>query len=139
MEYKAYWAIKTLNYDLKRAGEKRLLQLGELEELRMSAYENARIYKERTKKWHDKHISKKEFHEGDRVLLFNSKLKLFSGKLKSRWTGPYVVKMVYPYGAVGIAKDEEASFKVNGQRLKILLGDSMVQEESFLLNDPIMP
>jgi len=61
LEHKAYWAIKNLNLDPKLAGEKRKLQLNELEELRMDAYENARIYKERTKKRHDKHIIKKDF------------------------------------------------------------------------------
>jgi hypothetical protein len=50
LEHKAYLAIKNLNLDPKLSGEKRKLQLNELEELRMDAYENARIYKERTKK-----------------------------------------------------------------------------------------
>ena len=77
LEHKAYWAIKTLNFDLKVAGEKRLLQLCELDELRLEACENSRIYKERAKKWHDKYLIKKRFEEGDMVLLFNSRLKLF--------------------------------------------------------------
>ena len=71
--------------DIKVACEKRLLQLSELEEFRNEAYENARIYKEKTKAWHDKHIVKKEFEPSQLVLLFNSRLKLFSGKLKSRF------------------------------------------------------
>ena len=58
---KAYWATRALNFDLKKAGEKRLLQLNELDELRMNAYENAKLYKDRTKFWHDSHLSKKEF------------------------------------------------------------------------------
>ncbi|GKU88763.1 hypothetical protein SLEP1_g2989 [Rubroshorea leprosula] len=72
LEHKAYWAMKYLNFDLKDAGEHRKLQLNELEELRLAAYENAKIYKERTKAWHDLHVQKKEFHVGDKVLLFNS-------------------------------------------------------------------
>ena len=82
LEHKAYWAIKNLNLDHNLAGEKRKLQLSELEELRMNAYENARIYKERTKKWHDKNILKKDFKSGDLVLLFNSRLRVFPGKLR---------------------------------------------------------
>jgi len=77
LEHKAYWAIKNLNLDHNLAGEKRKLQLSELEELRMDGYENARIYKERSKKWHDKHILKKDFKRGDLVLLFNSRLSFF--------------------------------------------------------------
>ena len=73
-----------LNTDSKLAGEKRLLQLSELDEFRNEAYENARIYKEKTKAWHDNHIARKEFEVGQQVLLFNSRLKLFLGKLKSR-------------------------------------------------------
>ena len=82
LEHKAYWAIRNLNSDPKLSGEKRKLQLSELEELTMDAYENARIYKERTKKWHDKNILKKDFKSGDLVLLFNSRLRVFPGKLR---------------------------------------------------------
>ena len=83
LEHKAYWAIKYLNFNLKSAGERRLFQLHELEEIRLDAYENSRIYKERTKRWHVKFINHCEFREGDLVLLFNSCLKLFLGKLRS--------------------------------------------------------
>ena len=91
LEYKAMWAIKKLNFDFKMAKEGRLLQLNELEELRNEAYDNARIYKDKTKKWHDQRIMRKEFRAGDQVLLFYSRLKLFQGKLKSKWSGPYTV------------------------------------------------
>ena len=77
--------------DSKVAGEKRMLQLSELDEFRNEAYENARIYKQKTKAWHDKHIIRKEFEAGQQVLLFNFRLKLFPGKLKSRWSGPFTV------------------------------------------------
>ena len=83
LEHRAYWATRQLNMDNTLAGEKRLLQLSELDEFRNEAYENARIYKEKTKAWHDKHITRKEFTAGQQVLLFNSRLKLFPGKLKS--------------------------------------------------------
>ena len=88
-EHRAFWAIKLLNFDLAKAGERRLLQLEEMEELKNESYENARIYKEKTKKWHDKHIQSREFYPGQKVLLFNSQLKLFPGKLRSRWSGPF--------------------------------------------------
>ena len=70
--------------DSKMAGEKRMLQLSELEEFCNEAYENVKIYKEKMKAWHDKHITMKEFESGQRALLFNSRLKLFPRKLKSR-------------------------------------------------------
>ena len=72
LEHRAYWATRQLNMDITLAGEKRLLQLSELDEFRNEAYENARIYKEKTKAWHDKHITRKEFTAGQQVLLFNS-------------------------------------------------------------------
>nr|GMD78440.1 protein NYNRIN-like [Ipomoea batatas] len=117
LEHKAHWAIKNLNMDLQLAGEKRLLQLNELEEFRLEAYENAKIYKEKTKRWHDKHILKREFVPGEDVLLFNPRLKLFPGKLRSRWSGPFKVLKVYPSGAVVIQRRDE-EITVNGQRLK---------------------
>ena len=83
-EHQAIWAIKKLNFDLNGMGEMRLLQLNELEEIRNEAYKSSRIYKDKVKKWHDMHIVKKIFKEGDRMLIFNSKLKLFLGNLKSR-------------------------------------------------------
>ena len=118
IEHKAYWAVKALNYDLKAAGEKRMLQLDELEEIRRDAYESARIYKEKARIWHDKYILRREFKEGQKVLLYNSRLKLFPGKLKSRWSGPYDVKKVYPSGAVVIRGKEVDHLTVNGQWLK---------------------
>ena len=97
LEYKAMWAIKKLNCDFQAAKEKRLLQMNELEELRNEAYDNARIYKEKTKKWHDQKILRREFKAGEQVLLYNSRLKLFPGKLKSRWSGPYTVVASTPF------------------------------------------
>ena len=83
LEHRALLAIKKLNFDYQAMGEKSLLQLNELEELWNESYEIAKIYKDITKKWHDKHLVRKQFKEGDRVFLFNSRLKLFLGKFKS--------------------------------------------------------
>nr|GFA73838.1 reverse transcriptase domain-containing protein [Tanacetum cinerariifolium] len=93
LEHKAYWALKHANFHLKTAGDHRKLQLNELNELRDQAYENSLIYKERTKKLHDDKIKNRIFSVGDQVLLFNSRLKIFSGKLKSRWIIPQKLKL----------------------------------------------
>ena len=95
-----------------------MLQLNKLEEIRFDTNEIFRIYKERMKRWHDKFINKREFREGDLILLFNSKLKLFLVKLHSQWSGPFKVLKVYPYGAIEIGTDAKSSFKVSGSRLK---------------------
>ena len=84
LEHRAYWATRQLNIDSKIAGEKRILQLNELEEFHNEAYKNAKIYKEKMKACHDKHMVRKEFEPGQQVLLFNSRIKLCLGKLKSR-------------------------------------------------------
>nr|GEX41969.1 reverse transcriptase domain-containing protein [Tanacetum cinerariifolium] len=89
LEHKAFWALKHANFDLKTAGDHRKLQLNELSELRDQAYENSLIYKERTKKLHDVKIKNRIFNVDDQVLLFNSRLKIFSGNLKSHWSGPF--------------------------------------------------
>ncbi|XP_061336767.1 uncharacterized protein LOC133283859 [Gastrolobium bilobum] len=102
LEHRALWAVKFLNFDSKAVGEKRLLQLDELDEFRLTAYESASLYKEKTKLWHDRKITPRDFKEGNQVLLFNSRLKLFPAKLKSRWSGPFVVKDMKSYGAVEI-------------------------------------
>nr|GFC13035.1 reverse transcriptase domain-containing protein [Tanacetum cinerariifolium] len=76
--HKAYWALKHANFDLKTTSDHRKLQLNELNELRDQAYKNSLIYKERTKKLHDDKIKNRIFNVGDQVLLFNSRLKIFS-------------------------------------------------------------
>ncbi|KAI5342851.1 hypothetical protein L3X38_010727 [Prunus dulcis] len=119
LEHRAFWAIKAFNFDMKAASEKRRLQLNELEELRHEAYENAKLHKEKTKQYHDKKILRKTFEKGQKVLLFNSRLKLFPGKLRSRWIGPFVITNVFNHGAVEIQNIKDGStFKVNGHRLK---------------------
>nr|GFC04260.1 reverse transcriptase domain-containing protein [Tanacetum cinerariifolium] len=103
LEHKAYWALKHANFDLNIAGDHRKLQLNELHELRDQAYENSLIYKERTKKLHDSKIKNRIFNVGDQVLLFNSRLNIFSGKLKTRWSGHFTKTEVYPYGTTRLA------------------------------------
>nr|GEY65482.1 reverse transcriptase domain-containing protein [Tanacetum cinerariifolium] len=85
IEHKAYWALKQCNMDLTLGSKSRLIQLNELAKLRDGAYENTRIYKERTKKWHNSRLhGDKDFKEGDKVLLYNSLMKMYHGKLKSK-------------------------------------------------------
>ncbi|GKC67135.1 hypothetical protein Tco_1099733 [Tanacetum coccineum] len=105
--------------DLTTAAKNRFMKLNELMELRDGAYENNRIYKERTNKWYDSRLrGDKNFKVGDKVLLFNSRFKMHPGKLKSKWYRPNVVKTVYLYRTVEITDKNRISFKVNGQRLK---------------------
>nr|GFB58743.1 reverse transcriptase domain-containing protein [Tanacetum cinerariifolium]GFB94102.1 reverse transcriptase domain-containing protein [Tanacetum cinerariifolium] len=78
IEHKAYWALKHTNFNLRTAGDHQKLQLNKLNELRDQAYENSLIYKERTKNLHDDKIKNRIFNVGDQVLLFNSRLKIFS-------------------------------------------------------------
>ena len=119
IEYKAWWAVKKMKLNMGRTGLKRLLDISELEELRNDAYFNSKIAKNILKKWHDQLIARKNFKQGDQVLLYDSKLHLFLGKLKSRWTGPFIVHKVYLNGSVDLlnSKDNRV-FKVNGKRLK---------------------
>nr|GEW05480.1 reverse transcriptase domain-containing protein [Tanacetum cinerariifolium] len=98
-----------------RAGDHRKLQLNEL---RDQAYKNFLIYKERTKKLHDEKFKNSIFNVGDQVLLFNSRLKIFSGKLKSRWSGPFTISEIYPYGTAKLVHPDGCNFKVNCHRLK---------------------
>ncbi|GKC05884.1 reverse transcriptase domain-containing protein [Tanacetum coccineum] len=111
LKHKAYRALKWTNFDLKTTGDHRKVQLNELNEHRDQAYENSLIYKEKTKRIHDAKIKNHEFYVGDRVLLFNSQLKMFSGKLKSRWTGPFTVAHVFPYGTIELSQVDGPNFK----------------------------
>nr|GEW74655.1 reverse transcriptase domain-containing protein [Tanacetum cinerariifolium] len=122
LEHKAYWALKHCNYDLVTAGDPRKVQMNELNELRDQAYENSLIYKEKTKKIHDSKIKNRVFNVGDRVLLFNSRLNIFSGNLKTGWTRPFTVTQVFPYGTIELSSTNEPNFKVNGHRLKHYFG-----------------
>ena len=114
LKYKAMWAIKKQNCDFQAVKEKTLIQLNEQEELRNEAYDHAGIYKDKTKKWHDQKTMRKEFKVGEQVPLYNSKLKLFPGKLKSRWSGPYTVVVSTPFEVVTLKTDSGDEFKENG-------------------------
>nr|GEY67631.1 reverse transcriptase domain-containing protein [Tanacetum cinerariifolium] len=125
LEHKAYWALRHENFDLLTTGDHRKVQLNELNELRDQAYENSLIYKEKTKKIHDSKIKDRVFNVGDRVILFNSRLKIFSGKLKTRWTGPFTVTQVFPYGTVELSQTDGPNFMVNGHRIKHYFGEDI--------------
>nr|GFA73818.1 reverse transcriptase domain-containing protein [Tanacetum cinerariifolium] len=124
LEHKAYWALKQANFDLTVAGDHRKVQLNELNELLDHAYENSLIYKEKMKRIHDSKIKNYIFNVGDRVLLFNSRLKIFSGKLKTYWSGPFIIAKVFSYGTVELPQANGPNFKVNGHRVKhYFIGD----------------
>nr|GEX41162.1 reverse transcriptase domain-containing protein [Tanacetum cinerariifolium] len=125
LEHKAYWALKHANFDLKTTGDHRKIQINELNELRDQAYDNSLIYKEKTKRIHDSKIKNRVFNIDDKVLLFNSRLKIFSGKLKSRWSGPFTISHVFPYGTVELSQPDGPNFKVNGHRLKHYFGEDI--------------
>ncbi|CAN6679403.1 unnamed protein product [Malus baccata var. baccata] len=119
LEHKALWAIKKFNMNLEEAGSQRRLQLNELDEIRHEAYDNASIYKQKTKAFHDNMIRGKSFSIGQKMLLFNSRLRLFPGKLRSKWIGPFVITNVSSYGAIQIQSLKTGhEFQVNGHRLK---------------------
>nr|GEU40164.1 reverse transcriptase domain-containing protein [Tanacetum cinerariifolium] len=124
LEYKAYRALKHANFDLKTVGDHRKIQINELNELCDQAYENSLIYKEKTKRIHNLKIKNRVFNIGDRVL-FNSRLNIFSSKLKSRWSGPFTISQVFPYGTVELSQPDEPNFKVNWHRLKHYFGEDV--------------
>nr|GFA76767.1 reverse transcriptase domain-containing protein [Tanacetum cinerariifolium] len=106
-------------------GDYEKVQINKLNELRDQAYKNSLIYKEKIKRLHDSKIKDRVFNIGDRVLLFNSHLKIFSGKLKSRWFGLFTISQVYPYGTVELSQPDRPNFKVNGHRLKHYFGEDV--------------
>ena len=102
--------------------------------MRLRAYENALIYKAMTKRYHDKNLVSRDINSGQLVLLYNSRLKLFPGKLKSKCSGPFLVKSVSHYGVVELITPEgERSFKVNGQRVRLYLGGALPKERLGLM------
>ncbi|XP_075515417.1 uncharacterized protein LOC142550062 [Primulina tabacum] len=114
----------------------RKLQLSEMDEFRNEAYENAKIYKEQTKKWHDRIIVRRELKPEQQVLLFNSRLKLFPGKLKLHWSGPFVVETMHPHGAIELKCSDGRTFKVNGQRVRPYSGTEGRNIDIVNLSEP---
>nr|GFA91880.1 reverse transcriptase domain-containing protein [Tanacetum cinerariifolium] len=86
-------------------------------------------YKERTKKLHDDKIKNRIFNVGDQVLLFNSRLKIFSGKLKSRWSDLFTISEIYPYGTAKLIHPDGYNFKVNCHILKHYHGGDLLSLE----------
>nr|GEW72663.1 reverse transcriptase domain-containing protein [Tanacetum cinerariifolium] len=127
LEHKAYSALKHANFDFQTVGDHRKVQLNELNELHNQAYENSLIYKEKTKRIHDSKIKDRVFNIGDRVLLFNSRLKILLGKLKTRWAGPFTIIHVFPYGTVELSQTNGPNFKVNGHILKYYFGEYILK------------
>nr|GEU29646.1 DNA-directed DNA polymerase [Tanacetum cinerariifolium] len=103
LEHKACWALKHANFDLQTAGDHCKVQLNKFNKLRDQSYENSLIYKEKTKRIHDFKIKDPVFNVGDRFLLFNLRLKIFSGKLKTRCFRPFTITHVFPYGTVELS------------------------------------
>ena len=137
LEHRAYWATRAINYDLSESGAIRKLDLTELAEIRNNAYDNARFHQSKMKALHNKNLMEKKFVTGQKVLLYDSRLHKFPGKLRSRWTGPFIVKEIYPYGAINIEDPKDGNvFKVNGHRLKPFLEGFEPELESILLEDP---
>jgi len=137
VEHKVYWAIRRINENINEVGLNRKFQINEFEEIRNKAFENAKVSKLNMKKLHDKHINRKILQIGQRVLLYDSKLHIFLGKLKSRWIRPFKIHSISSHKVFEIKNLELAQiFKVNGHRLKPYLEMSIGEEEDVDLIDP---
>nr|GEY70328.1 reverse transcriptase domain-containing protein [Tanacetum cinerariifolium]GEY70828.1 reverse transcriptase domain-containing protein [Tanacetum cinerariifolium] len=126
LEHKAYWALKHANFNLHTAGDHRKVQLNELNEFRDQAYENSLIYKEKTKRLHDSKIKDRVFNIVDQVLLFNSRLKIFFGKIKTRWSGPFTITNVFPYSTVKLSQADGPNFKQRSTKKKAKTPESSI-------------
>ncbi|XP_057739878.1 uncharacterized protein LOC130956977 [Arachis stenosperma] len=140
VEHIAFWVVRECNMGFEKAGAERKLQLQELENLRLETYDKSRLYKEKVKVVHDKQIKRREFRLGELVLVYNSRLRLMPGKLRSRSEGPYRVEKADPYSVFHLSHPSSSKFiKVNGHRLKLYHGEKMKRNkelEIFLLEDP---
>ncbi|XP_070034946.1 uncharacterized protein [Nicotiana tomentosiformis] len=132
LEHRALWALRQLNLDMEIVDTSRVKELHELDEFRYHTFESTRLYKERMKMMHDKNILEQNFKPGDMVFLYNSRLKLFPGKLKSRWSGPFRVVQVLSNGAAEFESEDGTNrFRVNEKRLKHYLGMSDKKERKM--------
>ncbi|KAK4731573.1 hypothetical protein R3W88_024561 [Solanum pinnatisectum] len=126
LEHKALWELKKLNLDWGVVSSQRVIDMNELNEFRLKAYESSALYKEKMKKYHDQKIEMREIVVGDLVLLFKSRLHLFLGKLKSNWTGPFIVTQVFPHKVVELENKEGTRFKVNSKGSRSIWGKRRV-------------
>ncbi|XP_015168651.1 uncharacterized protein [Solanum tuberosum] len=135
LEHRAVWALKKLNLNWSKTANLRLDQINVMDEFCLRAYERSALYKERMKLYHDKNIEKRSFTPSDLVLLFDSRLRLFPGKLISKWFEPFKVTQVFQSGAIEMENDKGERFKANGQKIKVYLGvleDVKIVEECKL-------
>ncbi|XP_070008853.1 uncharacterized protein [Nicotiana sylvestris] len=123
LDHKAMWALRKLNLEWYVAANLRVEQLNELDEFWFYAYSSSSLYKDKIKYLHNKYAQRKEFKEGDFDLLFNSQLRLFLGKLKSKWSGPFEVVLVTPFGALDLKNKNGEIFRVIGHIVKHYLGN----------------
>ncbi|KAJ4715235.1 Pol polyprotein, partial [Melia azedarach] len=107
------------------------VQKDKMKKFQNEGYKIAKIPKE-TKEWNDRKAFGKHFASGHRVLLFNWRSRLFSGKSKTRWLGPFTVVQVLPYGAVEINHETKGTIKVNGQRLKHYIDNEFEQGKTII-------
>ncbi|XP_054824792.1 uncharacterized protein LOC129322509 [Prosopis cineraria] len=120
LEHKAYWAIKMLNMDEELMAKEKFLQIQELEEMRLDAFENSMIYKEKTKLIYDQMVLRKEFHIGDLVLLYQTRFIHKIAKLKSKWEGLFLATKVFPFGVLQLLHEPSSStLQVNGHLCKL--------------------
>ena len=109
--------------------------MSSLDEWRSEAYQNAKLFKEKVKRWHDRRILKREFHVGEKVSLYKSRLRFFAGKLLSKWEGPFVIVEVYRSGAIKIASlSDNTTQVVNGQRLKHYISGDYYNEDVDIIH-----
>nr|GEW12788.1 reverse transcriptase domain-containing protein [Tanacetum cinerariifolium] len=126
------WGFDFMGPFLKSHKFEYILVLHELDELRLQAYENSKLYKARTKAYHDKKLRvRKEFKAEDKVLLYNSKYKFKAPRLRSKWYGPFIVKHGYPSGYVELYDKHGGSFIVNGHRVKLYYNEEQLNELSI--------
>ena len=121
-----------LGIDLNEAQQERIQQLNQLDEMRQQAEETTILMQKQRKQWHDAHIKKKQFKEGDWALLFDSKFRDHKAKFTTHWMGPYKIIQVYENGSVKLITidGEGHSFTVNGHRLKLY--NKLINKQNFL-------
>jgi hypothetical protein len=132
LEHRAHYAIRKWNIDLKLAGEYRRRQISELEEWRDRAYHSASIYKERTKRWHDKRLKPRNFNPREKGITFQFQSQVvWSWKATKQMAGTIPSHRHIIHGAITIQDDDSNAYKVNGQRLKLFLDHNKALDEEI--------